>query len=194
MSLATYLGMLTLVAWPVGMEEPALWLMNRVVQWVNDWAVWLDAVGMASVFIPKELWWILVPFVVAVVFAVLLERWWWAVVGVVAMTGVGTGMAKLAPVPELLIWDGGKVALVRDGAVYRPLWAVDGMKGVGYMARGTGITVVDDSEVSDVIDERYMPVTELEDFAWAQKVAGKWHVEPVACGRPWQKLAEACWK
>lgn len=194
MTLATYLGMLTLVLWPVGLEDPALWLMHVVVQWVNDWAVWLDRFGMASVFIPKELWWVLLPFVAAIVVSVLLERWWWALVAVIAMTGVGIGMAKMAAVPEVLIWDGGKVALVRDGAVYRPLWAVDGMEEVGYMARGAGITVVEDGEVSDVIDERYMPVTGLEDFAWAFKSAGRWHVEPVTCGRPWHKLAEACWK
>ncbi len=194
MSLATYLGMLTLVVWPFGLEGPALWLMNMVVQWVNDWAVWLDRFGMASVFVPKDLWWVLVPLVVAIVVCVLMERWLWAAVAVVVMTLAGVGMAKMAPVPELLIWDGGKVALERDGEVYRALWAVDGMDEVGYMARGAGITVIAEGDVSHVIDERYMPVTELEDFAWASKIRGRWHVEPVACGRPWHKLAETCWK
>lgn len=194
MTVATYAGMLTLVLWPVGLEGIALGAMSLVVEGVTNWALWLERFGMASVVIPKELWWVLLPFVAAVVGAVLLERWVWAVLAVVAMTGTGVGLAKMMPVADVLVWDGGKVGLVRDGEVYKPLWTVDGMDEVVYMARGAGVEVVAEDEVSRVVDERFMPVTELEDFAWASKIAGRWHVEPVSCGRPWQNLAEACWK
>ncbi len=194
MTVATYVGMLALVVWPVGLESWPLMLMNLVVQSVNDWAVWLEGVGMASVAVPKGLWWVLVPCAVAVVVSILLERWWWAVAAVCVMTGVGIGMAKMVPAAEILVWDGGKVALARDGEVYRPLWALDGREDVGYLARGAGVKVVSEGDVATTVDERFMPVTEHEYFAWAKRVNGVWQVQPVACGRPWHKLAEACWQ
>ena len=195
MTVATYLGMVALALWPLGLEQAPLWAMGQVVGLVNDWALWPNGFGMASVAVPKVLWWVLVPFAVAVSATVLLGRWRWAGVAVVGFLASGAGLAAWAGAPEVAVWDGGKVGLVKEaGDGYRVAWAVDGMEEALRMARGAGVALVAEGDVSSVIDERLMPVSGLEDFAWAEKRAGVWHVEPVACGRPWQKLAEACWK
>ncbi len=194
MTLATYAGMLALALWPLGLEHVPLVVMTEVVGVVNTWAAWLAGWEHARLDIPRALGWVLVPCAAAVVGAVLLGRWRWVGASVAVMSLIAFGLAELRPQPEVWVWDGGKVGLVRHGEDYRIAWAESGVEDVQWMARNASVDVQIDGPVSRVVDERLMPVVGTEDFAWARKTAGRWHVQPVACGRPWHLLAEACFE
>lgn len=199
MTVATYLGMIALLVWPLGLEGPVLWLMNVVVQWVNNWAVWWSHVEFATVVVDKGLWWVVAGFSALVIGAILLRRWAEAAVGLISMTAIMLVVAWTAPTAEVMIWEDGKVGLVQVGTgrvpEYRLLWA-ENVKDAVLMAKGAGVRLesLEGQQIPKEIDERMMPVTSLEHFAWAEKVRGQWTVAPVDCGRVWERMAEACWE
>lgn len=191
MALATYIGMVALLVWPLGMAGPVLEAMAWVVGWVNDWALWLQALPVAGVSVDKA-WWPFVAMLAAgTVVAVLMRKGRWALCGVVVMTCGLVMVGKTAPKPEVMVWSGGEAALARQGEGYVWLWA-ENAKEAEVMARMAGVRVVGDGEVTTSVDERYMPVTPLEHFAWAEKVDGTWWVEPYDCRRVWQRVAVEC--
>lgn len=202
MALATYLGMVALVLWPLGLQKPVLDVMAVVVGWVNTLAEWLSGMQLASVSIDRDLWWVVGGFALVAVASVLVRRWVEAGVAVVSMTGVVLVVAMTAPKPEVLIWEDGAVGLVRnqeprnrgsEDLGYRLMWAEDVEEALR-MAKGAGVKVVVGEDVPETVDEALMPVTELEHFAFAERVGGVWRVEPITCGRVWERMAEGCWR
>lgn len=193
MALATYAGMLALLLWPLGLEQPMLQLMALPVGWVNDLALWLSGFGFSSMAVDPRLWWVVAVFALVVIGSVFLKRWVEAAAGLAAMCGIVAVVATTQLKPELMIWNDGKVGIGRIGPEYRLLWA-ENRSDAAWMAKAAGIALTVGDDVPQTVDDRYMPVTEYEHFAWAERVNGRWHVEPVACGRIWQRMAEGCWK
>lgn len=199
MSVATYLGMVALLLWPLGLEGGALSLMGLVVGWVNDWALWLNSIHVwglgASVVVDRSLWWVVGGFSAVGAGAVFLKRWVEAGVAVASMTAVVLVIALVAPKPVTMVWDDGKIAMEKQGTgkedAYTLLWA-DRKEEALRLAKVAGIKLEADGDVPQTVDDRYMPVTAYEHFAWAEKVGGRWKVEPVACGRVWQRMDDAC--
>lgn len=191
MALATYIGMIGLLVWPLGLAEPVLGWMGVVVGWVNSLAYTMQDWPAAAVSVEKGLW----PFVAIIcaltVFAVLMRKWVWAVLGVALMTGGLVTIAMTTPKPEVMVWGNGEAGLERHGEGYQLIWA-ENPKEVDIWARMAGVTLIEGNTPATSVDERYMPTTEQEHFAWAEKVDGTWRVEPYNCRRVWQRVAVEC--
>lgn len=192
MALATYMGMAALVLWPMGLEKPMLEGMAVVVGWVNDIAYLMGSLEYANVTVDRGLWWVVAIFAVVVIVSVLIRRWVEATVALASLTVIMLVAAVTMPKPELMVWDDGGIGLVKEGDAYRLLWAEkpDEALRLAKMAR---VKLVEGGEVGKTVDEQFMPVTTYEHFAWAERYRGVWRVEPITCGRVWQKAAEGCW-
>ncbi|RZK99170.1 MAG: ComEC family competence protein, partial [Rubrivivax sp.] len=191
MALATYIGMLTLLVWPLGLAEPVLGWMGVVVGWVNSLALTIQDWPAAAVNVEKGLWPLVAAVSVFVVGMVLARMWLWVALGVAVLTGGLVGIAHMTPKPDVMVWGNGEAGLERDGDGYALLWAENAIE-VGIWARMAGVKLVPTVEPATSVDERYMPTTEHEHFAWAERVDGRWHVEPYDCRRVWQRVAVEC--
>jgi competence protein ComEC len=185
MMLATYFGFIGLVLLPFGGATVPWTAAGLLSGWVNDWALWLAKGGFATVMISPA-WWPVVGLLSGCLMGgVLLRR-----IGLV-MVGVG-GVLVLAvwphTLPEVVVWQGGEVGWVKEGEGYKLMWAEKPERALVGCAQALGATCSAGEGVLSRPDESLMPVTPLEDFAWAEKTKGVWQVEPVRCGRVWQRV------
>ncbi|PZP38701.1 MAG: hypothetical protein DI585_06605 [Pseudomonas fluorescens] len=194
MAVATYLGMLALAVWPLGFQDIPLRLMTATVEIANNWAYLLEKQPYSYVSIPKYLWMLVAPFALLTLSAAYTQKWKTMVASLVGLTLIPVAIAMLTPKPDVLIWDGGAIGLYRTrGEVFTPLWA-DSLDNLTKTARYANVELTGLSpDIPKTVDESFMPVTEHEHFAWAERRAGKWLVQPISCVRPWQKTTEACW-
>ena len=193
MGIATYVGMVALVLWPLGLEKPLLELMGMIVRWVNALAVWLSGLPLVSVNIDRSLWWAIGGFAAVAVVSILIRRWWEAGAAVASMTGIALVLALMAPKPEIMVWEDGKVGLLKTGEGYKLAWTKD-VEDARKMAAKAGIPLDVPQSVGETVDDTLMPVSRYEHFAWAERTNGVWRVEPYRCGRIWQRMAESCWQ
>ncbi len=192
MAIATYLGMIVLILWPFGIENYALIAMSAVVEQVNSLAYWLSSYEYANVTVDKGLWWVVAIFAVVVMVAIYIQRWLEAAVALGSLVMIMLVAAVTMPKPDLMIWDAGRAGLKREGDSYRMLWA-ENLDNTVRLAKLARVKLVGDTDVAETVDDAYMPVTDLESFAWAERNKGVWVVKPFTCGRIWQKLAGECW-
>lgn len=201
MTLATYLGMLALLLWPLGLQGPVLALMGFVVGWVNDWALWLSA-WQGSVAIDPRWWWLLLVLGVLTIAAVVLRHWWGVVASVFAAMALAWGLALWQPPADVLVLDGGKAGLVREGAglhalrfpVYYLAWA-ENPRGALWLAEKTGLPVtVDDGSAREAVPGLLPPLAPPGTYAWAARYGQDWRITPVTCARVWQRIDQRCWK
>lgn len=193
MTVATYLGMAALVVWPVGLEGPLLHAMGWVCDVVNGWAVWLAGFGWSNLAVAKA-WWplVLAGSLVTMVLAGL-RQWGAMTLAMVACVGSVWAINRQEAPVEREIWQDGETAWAVDAdGAYRLLWSTNAAVAVR-LAEGLGKVVVGDrAQVPTSVDPAEMPVTRFEHFAWAQKRGGVWQVEPVRCGRVWERGDRGC--
>lgn len=196
-ALATYAAFAGLVLMPVGAGAPLFKLAGVFASLMNTWAVWLAGWPWASLYIPAGWWPVALLFALLVLAAALMRRYMWVLGVSVAFPLMVWGMQAQRPPAEVVVWDDGATgwALDMDTQSYVMLWSDDparALRTARYALRG--VLVEAPAYVPAEVDERYMPVTRLEHFAWAEKRGGRWHVEAVACGRIWQRLGAGCWR
>lgn len=195
MTVSTYLGMLALLLWPLGLQGPVLALMGVVSGWVNEWAMVLSA-WQGNVAVEPRWWGVLAILGVLTILAVMMRHWWGVAACVLAGTLLAWGLAARVPVADVLVLDGGKAGLLRgEGSkppVYSLLWA-ESPKGALWLAQKSGLRVQIGDDVAREALPMFLPENVAGGYAWAARYGTRWHLEPVACGRVWQRMDERCW-
>lgn len=194
MAVATYLGMFALLLWPLGLQAPLVAAMGWVVAWVNRWALWLSD-WQGSVAIGSEWTGVVAAFSAVVLTAVFLRRWGLAAFGMLAMALLAWGVPQWRAPPDVLLMDGGRVALERNGngKDYRVLWASDPREARFLLKRaGFGHLPLEPQPSRVANTEIYQPKG-METIAWAEKRGHKWFVKHKTCGRVWQRVDNECY-
>ncbi|MCA3244016.1 MAG: hypothetical protein INF43_01755, partial [Alphaproteobacteria bacterium] len=125
----------------------------------------------------------------------LLRRWGWLVLVTAASMAGLWAWAAWAPRPQLMVAEGGTAGWVATDAAatrYRLAWAENPTR-AAWLARLARLPVVASETPACCVDEMILPKN-YENFAYAIFSTGTWVARPWRCGRPWQRLAEACWE
>jgi competence protein ComEC len=195
MAVVTYVGMLGLVLWPVGLAEPVLQVMAWLVEGVNAWALWLATWPGSGARLASD-WWPLVLVLSGwTLGAVLYQRWGQVAGGVVLSAFAALVLPWWQGEPEVRVWDGGSVALVRvpERGAFRVAW-VENPRELQNMLQRRPVRLVSETwPVGQSVKDELWPLMAPEDFAWAERTAGRWVIAPVPCGRVWQRGAPECW-
>jgi competence protein ComEC len=195
---ATYLGFAALVLWPVGLQQLALWPMEKLCDLTNLWAEKLAGMtGSVPALAGPELLLVLgvvVLLSVAVLWAAIENKLAAAMLGGVGMAGVGAAVLALYTPPTLVVWNGGATVWEKTvGATpYRLLWSDNAAQAMR-QATYAGLKVVSSTDVVPrESDPASLPPVAEGTYAWAEKTRGRWYVQSLACGRVWQASDERC--
>lgn len=204
MALGTYVGLVALAVWPLGVEALPLALLAWLVEVCNTWAVWLSQTPQALVWLPSWGWAALVLPCLGTLCAMLMQRGWLAVVGLACSALVAVGIAVPAPKQMLL---GGSQPIPQRLQMSTQQW---GDAWLTLTPAGTyAIQVVHDPRSLQAYVSRTVlplaqpvsaklakpfPIATPQPFLYATQFGVQpWQVVPLACQRPWQRVAQACW-
>jgi hypothetical protein len=204
MALGTYVGLVALAVWPLGGEALPLALLAWLVEVCNTWAVWLSQTPQALVWLPSWGWAALVLPCLGTLCAMLMQRGWLAVVGLACSALVAVGIAVPAPKQMLL---GGSQPIPQRLQTPTQQW---GDAWLTLTPAGTyAIQVVHDPRSLQAYVSRTVlplaqpvsaklakpfPIATPQPFLYAtQSGVQPWQVVPLACQRPWQRVAQVCW-
>lgn len=186
MTLATYLSFIGLLLLPVGGQGVPWEGAGLLADGVNRWAEWVAGLGFATVPVGPEGWGVIGVASVCFAYGVLAKRVGGALVG----GGLVMVLAVMPqPLPEVVVWKGGAIGWERVAGGYALVWADNAERALAGCDVALGARCGAQGEVPQEPVERLMPVTPLETFAWAERLGGTWRVEPVACGRAWQRAS-----
>lgn len=205
MALGTYVGLVALALWPLGGQGVPLAVLTWLVEVCNQWAVWLSTAPQALAWLPSWGWAALLVPCLGTLGAMLMQRGWWAVVGLVCSALVAVSMAVAAPWHMLL---GGSEPIPQrlktSAQQWGSAWLQQGANGA-YTVQ----TVHDPRSLQAYVSRtllplaqpitgklmRPLPIATPRPFFYATQLGvHPWQVVPLACGRPWERIAQACWR